>query len=352
MNTLSELKQTWSLSEGVETLSACPVCNSGDATVLHAGLEDRLFAVPGTWTLWQCHSCDVEFLNPRLTEDTIGQAYQTYHTHSAPKRTLRVRLREFVMSTYAKRHLGAGPGLPWNWSDWVVRWRFPALTQRLSESYRFLPRYRAGAVLLDIGCGNGDFLLQAKPLGWRVVGLEIDPRARAIATARGLNVVEGSLPHTGLPGESFDVVMLNHVIEHVHDPRAVMRELFRLVRPGGKVYLTTPNRRSYGANLFGPSWRGLEPPRHLVLFTPDALVKLVTDGGFVKPEIRVEPEVANFYFRQSYAIATSADPRSVTLSPELAIELERARATARSDANRAEEFTVIAMKSNNGRGSI
>jgi hypothetical protein len=66
----------------------------------------------------------------------------------------------------------------------------------------------------------------------------------------------------------------------------------------------------------------------------------------------VEPEVANFYFRQSYAIATLADPRSVTLSPELAIELERARATVRSDANRAEEFTVIAMKSNNGRGSI
>src|ERR1700730_13515868 len=96
MSTQDGLKPTWSPSEVVETLSACPVCSSCSTGILHSGLEDRLFGARGTWTLWWCHGCDVAFLNPRLTPGAIAEAYQRYYTHTAPRPTLRMRVREFI----------------------------------------------------------------------------------------------------------------------------------------------------------------------------------------------------------------------------------------------------------------
>src|SRR5258708_4652313 len=211
-------------SEITETLDACPACDSGSISILHSAVEDRVFGSPGTWTIWQCHDCGVSFLNPRLTPAAIGGAYVSYYTHVVPpKRTLRNRLRDFVVDAYAKNHLGRSSAVHLRWSDWVVRWRLPTVAESLRWTYRYLPRAWAGATLLDVGCGNGDFLRQVQAVGWDAIGLESDPQSYSIASARKLNVMRGSVPDTGLPDNSFDAVTLNHVIEHVHDPRSVMR---------------------------------------------------------------------------------------------------------------------------------
>jgi 2-polyprenyl-3-methyl-5-hydroxy-6-metoxy-1,4-benzoquinol methylase len=335
------------LSARTEMLEGCPACDSSSVSLLHADLEDRLFGCPGKWAMWECRACGIAFLNPRLRPDTIGEAYLTYYTHRvAPKpHTLRVRFRNVVIRAYARRHLGLGSGLHLKWADWIVKRRLPRMCEGLLADYRYLPRPWRGAVLLDVGCGDGGFMRRVERLGWRAVGLELDPKACAVASARKLNVTRGAVPDTGLPAQSFDVITLHHVIEHVHDPRAVLHELFRLAKPNGRIILTTPNRRSFGADLFGRSWRGLEPPRHLVLFTPDALVKAVTDAGFVRPEVQVRPELAQFYFQQSHAIASSISPDSIRLPAYLEIELKRASSAAKENRNRAEEFTVIATRS-------
>jgi SAM-dependent methyltransferase len=330
---------------GTETLLLCPACDSADTKVLYSAIEDRLFDVPGTWKLWQCLTCDAAFLNPRLTQESIGHAYSRYYTHEAPaKGTLRFRVQGFIADAYAKRRMGSGRGVHLVWSDWIVRWKLPEIERNLAARYRYLPRPEPGAVLLDVGCGNGAFLQQVQALGWQAVGLEMDSNACGMASSRGLNIVQGSVPHTGLSDGSFDVVTLHHVIEHVHDPRAVLREVLRLLRPNGRAVLTTPNWRSYGANLFGQSWRGLEPPRHLVLFTPDGLLRLMGQAGFVTPQIRVRPDLAGFYFWQSYAISQSVPPRGVHLPDHLRIKVKQAVQAARADARQAEEFTLIAQK--------
>jgi SAM-dependent methyltransferase len=331
--------------EKTETLALCPGCDSGHTSILHAAAEDRVFGCPGTWTIRECHHCGIGFLNPRLTTDAIGEAYANYYTHATPAhRTLRLLVRDYVVNAYARRRFGRRWRPYLAWSDWVMRKRLPTVTAGMEAYYRYLPRPTRNAALLDVGCGNGDFLRQVEPLGWYAVGLESDPKAYAVAVERKLNVVKGSVPNTGLPDNYFDAVTLNHVIEHVHDPRRVLLELFRISKPGGRVVLTTPNWRSYGAQLFGHYWRGFEPPRHLVLFTPGSLSAAVSKAGFVEPEIRVQPEVADFFFLQSHAIAFSAPAGSLPLTPELEIELQRAQAAARLDANLAEQFTVIAIK--------
>jgi 2-polyprenyl-3-methyl-5-hydroxy-6-metoxy-1,4-benzoquinol methylase len=329
----------------LEALSACPTCLSSSIVTLYESLNDRIFGVPGTWSMWRCRECDVAFLNPRLTPEAIGGAYCNYYTHSpAAKPSLRLRFREVVMRSYAKRRLGATSATHLIWAEWMVRWFSPGLVKHVAAQYRYLPRQQPGALLLDVGCGNGEFLSKIRALGWHAVGLEFDPKACAVGSSRGLQIVRGSVPNTSFDSESFDAITLHHVIEHVHDPRAVLDELLGLLKPGGTIVLTTPNWQSYGASFFGPFWRGLEPPRHLVLFTPDALLSLVSDIGFVNAEIHVRPELAYSYFEQSYRIANSSLSSPTQLPEEIVSEVNQAFAAASRNAGHAEEFTLIAAK--------
>jgi SAM-dependent methyltransferase len=83
------------------------------------------------------------------------------------------------------------------------------------------------------------------------------------------------------PG-GYDVITLSHVIEHVHDPSALLRAIYRMLRPGGLLWLETPNLDSLGHARFGRNWRGLEPPRHLLLFSVDSLKFALAQAGFTR----------------------------------------------------------------------
>ena len=113
------------------------------------------------------------------------------------------------------------------------------------------------------------------------------------SAASGLTVHVGPLEALALPGQQFDAVTLNHVVEHLPDPASTLRECCRLVRQGGLLVAITPNARSLGHEVFGGSWRGLEPPRHLHVFTPRALARLARSAGFSR--VDVETTGANAY---------------------------------------------------------
>ncbi len=98
--------------------------------------------------------------------------------------------------------------------------------------------------------------------------MEIDQDAVTIARSLGLEVRCGSLEEQGYPAESFDAVTLCHVVEHLSDPRATIDECFRILKPSGRLVVATPNSDSLSRRLFGKDWRGLEPPRHLMVFSP------------------------------------------------------------------------------------
>jgi 2-polyprenyl-3-methyl-5-hydroxy-6-metoxy-1,4-benzoquinol methylase len=153
------------------------------------------------------------------------------------------------------------------------------LRQQLDYFYRHLPETPGS--LLDVGCGNGVFMLRARAASWRVQGLEPDPNAAASARKAGLDVTEGTLD-TFHPTAHFDVITASHVIEHVHDPREFVRRILALLRPGGLVWLATPNARGLGHRWYGRAWRGLEPPRHMTVLTPKALQSLLRDAGFAQ----------------------------------------------------------------------
>jgi SAM-dependent methyltransferase len=117
--------------------------------------------------------------------------------------------------------------------------------------------------------------------GWRVLGVDISPSAVArVRRELGLPVVLGTLPHPRLKAASFDLVSMWQSLEHVHDPRTVLEEAYRLLVPGGQLLIAAPNIDGLPFSWFGPAWNGLDLPRHLVHFTPATLHRMVERAGF------------------------------------------------------------------------
>ncbi|WP_394792136.1 class I SAM-dependent methyltransferase [Rhodoferax sp.] len=175
---------------------------------------------------------------------------------------------------------------------------------------RHLPKRppRPGARLLDVGCGNGAFLAMAKAAGWQVQGIDFDPQAVAAARSRGLDVICGGLDQILEQEGTYDCITCSHVIEHVHAPRHWITQMHALLRVGGRLWLQTPNISSRGHARFGPDWRGLEPPRHLVLFTPDSLSKLLEESGFTAKLRNIPIIMALSAHKASHALANGQPP--------------------------------------------
>ena len=141
----------------------------------------------------------------------------------------------------------------------------------LAPAYRFRQINR----LLDVGAGAGLFLASARVAGWQVEGVEIAEYGPVYARQHfGLDLVHGTIHDAGFPNEHFDVVMLQDTIEHVTNPRELLQEANRILRPGGAVILSTPNLDSLGRRLFGTAWALMNPLEHLHLFNMQALLRL------------------------------------------------------------------------------
>jgi SAM-dependent methyltransferase len=167
-------------------------------------------------------------------------------------------------------------------------WLFPKRRWGAEMTVRHLPRKRKGLAprLLDVGFGRGEFLRSMREHGWQVKGLEPDHGAVEAARAEGLDVEQGLIDDAPYPSESFDAITLSHVIEHLHDPVASLTACNRLLKAGGVLWIATPNIASRAQRRFGRDWFGLDPPRHLVIFTRKSLERALRRTGFEEVSFR------------------------------------------------------------------
>ena len=158
----------------------------------------------------------------------------------------------------------------------------------LVPAYRFRQLNR----LLDVGAGAGLFLVNARAAGWQVEGVEIAEYGPVYARHHfGLDLVHGTIHDASFPNEHFDVVMLQDTIEHVTNPRELLQEANRMLRPGGAVILSTPNLDSLGRRLFGTAWALMNPLEHLHLFNRQAILRLFELTGFAPYRLETDAYV-------------------------------------------------------------
>lgn len=273
----------------VRELPICPVCASS-GMLQYRNLTDDLCKVPGIWSMKICTNkeCGTYWLDPAPEESELGKLYESYTTHSTPAlipepqdSLIRRSLNHIRSAIYAK-HGYKSHTHPYvqvilrNLARLHPGWYDSQLNQLLYVP--FIPNGH----LLDVGCGNGNAMVRFRDRGWRVTGTDFDKSAVREALTKKLNVHAGDLEEIKFPSNTYDVVFLSHVIEHVPKPIDFLAECYRILKPGGLLIALTPNANSRSHTYFREHWRGLEIPRHLQIFTPASLGSTAAQAGFTK----------------------------------------------------------------------
>ena len=147
------------------------------------------------------------------------------------------------------------------------------------KRFRLIIKLLGGGRVLDIGCSTGVFLDLFRESGWETWGVEPSSSA-LVARKKSHKVVRNVFEKTELPKDYFDLVILNHTLEHMENPAQVLQKVKIILKKGGVLYLDVPNAGGLGAKLLGKHWPYLLPKEHKYQFSKQSLSTLLSDADY------------------------------------------------------------------------
>lgn len=141
-------------------------------------------------------------------------------------------------------------------------------------------KYKKTNNLLDVGCGRGFFLEEAKKRGWNVYGTEYSDAAIKLLNSKGITTFQGKIADFNIPVNEFDIITSFEVIEHINSPNEDLKAINKLLRKGGLFYCTTPNFNSFMRYYLKTDYNVICYPEHLSYYTKKTLNKVVVQNGF------------------------------------------------------------------------
>jgi 2-polyprenyl-3-methyl-5-hydroxy-6-metoxy-1,4-benzoquinol methylase len=217
-----------------------------------------------TFDLYHDETLDMLITSPQPDLENLGKYYESidYISHTDSKRSLFEKMYHFIKSIALKNKLD------------LINSQQPNRGR-----------------ILDIGAGTGDFLLVAKNDGWQTVGVEPSEKAKAIAIKKGVSFVEKTIE---LENNSFDVISMWHVLEHVPNLENQIKELKRLLKPNGTLIIAVPNFKSFDAKHYGKFWAAYDVPIHFWHFSKTS-IKLLFEKEDMKLEKVLPMKFDSFY---------------------------------------------------------
>ncbi len=229
---------------------ACALCGRED--------EEPLYQKDG-FQVVRCRSCRLMYVNPRLTMEALAGLYNDQRI---------------------------------SWSSYYVQWA-DGFERSFARRLELIERHCPPGRLLDLGCSTGSFMKVAVERGWTARGIDLNRESVQHAFDSGLDATCGTFPNPVFDGERFDLVVMSDFLEHVPDPRAVLRATREVLAPGGHLFLTTPDAGALLARLAGRRWWHLKPSEHLVYFDRGTIRALLSGGGFDVVDLRSMGRVRN-----------------------------------------------------------
>ena len=232
----------------------CPWCQSEKAH-LHLKLNDY-FLTQEPFEIMVCEDCGLLYTTPKPSDEKLGDYYKSeeYYSHQENKEGFIPRIYEAVKSVNLKHKIAIAT------------------------------KEKKHGELLDIGCGVGDFLHFAEQNGWQCTGAEPSEDAAVIAKNRVKGEIMQPIDLEKLPDESFDVITMWHVLEHVSDLQWQVNQLNKLLKKGGRLVIALPNYNSYDAQFYQDKWAAYDVPRHLNHFCQDFIANMFKINGLIQKQ--------------------------------------------------------------------
>ncbi len=241
----------------------CPICLSDPAEVFcEVRGNDRLHTsaseaqLPGNTIVYRCKNCTLGWIDPVPSARELAGYYTSSYLGDVASTVEGFLAGQLQRSRSWKNEL---------------------------DKARLVERFVAGGRILDVGCGDGKFLCALDRRRWERSGIEAIGSAVSLVRSKlsDLSLVAGDVLSAQLPEESFDVVTLWHVLEHLPEPQKVIQRVRGLLAPGGWLFISLPNFESWQASIFRRHWYALDVPRHLYFFSPRSLRLLLTETGLI-----------------------------------------------------------------------
>lgn len=156
---------------------------------------------------------------------------------------------------------------------------------RLDEIVSSFESFRLNNRFLDVGCGAGNLLAAAARVNWQIEGVEVSKSSVEFLQKQKIQVFHGELFAANFQENSFDVVAAVEILEHISEPAKFLKEVFRILRPGGLFFATTPHGAGASAKLLAANWTCVAPPEHLHLFSFKGMKYLLKEAGFEQAEV-------------------------------------------------------------------
>ncbi len=254
--------------------SQCAVCAATEGTsVLGVPHPD---APGGVSHVRRCSVCGLRRLDPRPGPSDLGRYYAAasgYNAFVGRRRGPRAQRVWNFLRDGAAHPAGASLAARWMapFTGPLARWLFDINVDL---------RRATGIRVLEVGSGFGDILIYLKSRGCDVLGTDLSAEGAAKGREYGVDIRLGNLAELRLPESSRDVAIMCHSLEHVPDPNVELRELHRILRPGGRLHIAVPNGNAVRLALDGTQWMHLSHPLHFWFFDAATLERLVRKHGF------------------------------------------------------------------------
>jgi 2-polyprenyl-3-methyl-5-hydroxy-6-metoxy-1,4-benzoquinol methylase len=233
----------------------------------------------------RCRKCGLIFLSRRPTADSISLFYpENYDPYSEPLQVTELHEHRSPLESFLEM-------IETGWLGKLRKRLMAYLSRRYPDAFipalqRFYKPPSRGAFLLDFGCGSTWMLNRLRDTRWTTIGMDfMEDLVEQVRREGHRGILVSSEGWAEIEDGLIDAVRMNHVLEHLYEPKAVLSKLMTKMAPGGRIHVAVPNPRGLSAHLFRSKWFGLEAPRHLMIYSPDGLTKLLSDIGFVDIEV-------------------------------------------------------------------
>ncbi|MGY4884240.1 MAG: class I SAM-dependent methyltransferase [Nanobdellota archaeon] len=256
----------------MKSLNKCEICGSKEIFFLFKQ-RDKNLNIPGKFSLSECKKCKSIFLNPQPSYSDLAKHYSKDKYYSLKKidtNSRKLQMKMLLYKTYFSKEDNT-------------------LLKIILSPIKFIIRGTKifqNSKLLDIGSGSGQFLYEMKKLGLEVYGIEPGDFDEQGSKKYKLNIKKSDLIKTNYPNEFFDIITMNHVLEHTNNPHEIIIKIKRILKKNGIFILSVPNSNCLAYKLFGKNWHQLDVPRHLINYSNKNLRFILEKHGFKVLKVR------------------------------------------------------------------